>query len=804
MSVRWVRMVALGLWFLAGACAGQPFTVDLMLRDESLGQILIDPPERWAVIERRDRYETGDDFRYGGFTDRLLSKLLVADLATGSMVGPLIVQDQHSGYWAGGFSPSGDRLAIFRLSAGRLHAGIVEMGSRAVRWLALAPDQPTAAPQPIWIDDHRLLIVAMPDEQLPDYLAQPGFAQHSAVAGWARTEAGRDPAVSVLTSSPSAPLGIAKRLLLVDTTSGRETRLFGGDIADVALSSDHTYVALAILGHGIQPDPATRVEPAYQTRARRLVVVNLATGIAIDACPDKDLLPNLLAWAPHSNHLLVFARRLGEPWAAGQLLVAGVSGSMPQPVAMHGVTPIVDRVQETSLVVHAGWMGEDPLVYASAGTRRDWYVFEPHRPAVALTHTLSEAPPNLLMANDRQLMLLDNGIIQRVDRHGQVKTMLERVAGVGSTLLDPYQLGPRRLFNDIPRTLPVITIAPPASDVPARSLAGRTVTLPADAVLVGHAPRMGVSFVLRRHDSGYAVLSMRTTAGAERALLAINQHLANVDRSQAFPIAARAADGTNLVHWLLLPRSTGRPPPLIVLPYPGLRFSAAQSPVASPGAVMTAVNGELLAAHGYAVLYPSLPIDYDQHEPLAAINAAIDGAVADTVATGLVDGARVALWGHSYGGYAVLCAAASGTAFRAVIASAAISDLSAGYASLDPQTDRERRGMALLGPIAWYEQGQGRMGASLWAEPERYRRNSPLMRAPDIRAPLLLIHGDVDFIPVSQAERMFTALYRLGRDVELLRYAGEGHLLASPANIRDQWQRLFAWLDAHLRKAAPP
>jgi dipeptidyl aminopeptidase/acylaminoacyl peptidase len=51
---------------------------------------------------------------------------------------------------------------------------------------------------------------------------------------------------------------------------------------------------------------------------------------------------------------------------------------------------------------------------------------------------------------------------------------------------------------------------------------------------------------------------------------------------------------------------------------------------------------------------------------------------------------------------------------------------------------------------------------------------------------------------------MFTALYRLGRDVELLRYAGEGHLLASPANIRDQWQRLFAWLDAHLRKAAPP
>jgi len=59
---------------------------------------------------------------------------------------------------------------------------------------------------------------------------------------------------------------------------------------------------------------------------------------------------------------------------------------------------------------------------------------------------------------------------------------------------------------------------------------------------------------------------------------------------------------------------------------------------------------------------------------------------------------------------------------------------------------------------------------------------------------------------VTQAEEMFTALYRLNKDALFVRYWGEGHVLASSANIRDFWRRVFTWYDRHLAADAtePP
>lgn len=69
-------------------------------------------------------------------------------------------------------------------------------------------------------------------------------------------------------------------------------------------------------------------------------------------------------------------------------------------------------------------------------------------------------------------------------------------------------------------------------------------------------------------------------------------------------------------------------------------------------------------------------------------------------------------------------------------------------------------------------------------------------------APVLLIHGDLDGVPVTEADRALFALYRLGKDAKLLRYSGEGHYLASPANLRHQWSEIFGFLDRHLGVAA--
>ena len=58
----------------------------------------------------------------------------------------------------------------------------------------------------------------------------------------------------------------------------------------------------------------------------------------------------------------------------------------------------------------------------------------------------------------------------------------------------------------------------------------------------------------------------------------------------------------------------------------------------------------------------------------------------------------------------------------------------------------------------------------------------------------MLIHGDLDFIPIQQAEEFFTALYRQDKRAVLVRYQGEWHTIANRPNVLDLWQRIGAWL----------
>ena len=92
------------------------------------------------------------------------------------------------------------------------------------------------------------------------------------------------------------------------------------------------------------------------------------------------------------------------------------------------------------------------------------------------------------------------------------------------------------------------------------------------------------------------------------------------------------------------------------------------------------------------------------------------------------------------------------------------------------------------------EAGQDRLGAPPSLDLWRYLKNSPAYYLDRVTTPLLLIHGDQDHVPIEGAEEVFTGLHRLGKRVRFVRYFGEGHVIDSPANIRDMWGRIFAWL----------
>jgi dipeptidyl aminopeptidase/acylaminoacyl peptidase len=104
------------------------------------------------------------------------------------------------------------------------------------------------------------------------------------------------------------------------------------------------------------------------------------------------------------------------------------------------------------------------------------------------------------------------------------------------------------------------------------------------------------------------------------------------------------------------------------------------------------------------------------------------------------------------------------------------------------------------GMLSWFEGGQAGLGVPPWRDVSRYVARSPYFAIEGLKSPLLLIHGDADFLPVEEPERMLMGMHRLGRDALLARYAGEGHSLVSPANIRDQWQRILLFLDDRLSK----
>jgi hypothetical protein len=60
----------------------------------------------------------------------------------------------------------------------------------------------------------------------------------------------------------------------------------------------------------------------------------------------------------------------------------------------------------------------------------------------------------------------------------------------------------------------------------------------------------------------------------------------------------------------------------------------------------------------------------------------------------------------------------------------------------------------------------------------------------------MIIQGDMDLsVSIQQGEEFFRSLQRQGKRAEFVRYWGEGHVLQSPANIRDAWNRIFAWFD---------
>jgi dipeptidyl aminopeptidase/acylaminoacyl peptidase len=160
--------------------------------------------------------------------------------------------------------------------------------------------------------------------------------------------------------------------------------------------------------------------------------------------------------------------------------------------------------------------------------------------------------------------------------------------------------------------------------------------------------------------------------------------------------------------------------------------------------------------------------------------------------------------GISFGGFAVYGLLTLTKRFHAALSVSGIADFAALYGSIDPDVRHHSRTEVSTFSMYLTEFGQAQLWGAPWERTKVYIANSPFFHLEHISTPLLIVQGDQDRIPVSQGERMFEGLTRLGKRVELVRYWGEGHTIEGRFNQADLNSRALAWFTSQLAPGSEP
>jgi dipeptidyl aminopeptidase/acylaminoacyl peptidase len=255
-------------------------------------------------------------------------------------------------------------------------------------------------------------------------------------------------------------------------------------------------------------------------------------------------------------------------------------------------------------------------------------------------------------------------------------------------------------------------------------------------------------------------------------------------------ITYTARDGMKIDAYLTLPRGTsGKGLPAVILPHGG--------PQARDSGGFDWLS-QFLASRGYAVLQPQFrgSDGFGTQFALAGrrqwgrkMQDDVTDGVKHLIANGTVDANRVCIAGWSYGGYAALAGATlTPELYRCVIAGAGVSDL--------------------IEMLVWSKEYAGGRDGSIryWrlhigdpvADKNSIEAVSPVRHVDKVRAPVLLIHGELDtVVPIKQSEIFANALKAQGKPYEFARLANENHNITFQSTRIKTLQAMDTFLAKH-------
>ncbi len=433
--------------------------------------------------------------------------------------------------------------------------------------------------------------------------------------------------------------------------------------------------------------------------------------------------------------------------------------------------------------------------------KRDWWLVSSPNSYHNLTRGLTQSPRILFKTRNPNMMLgASGGRLWAVDARSQTVKALTEADSAPASLIWPRSTNAHRPADH----LIVGYVRNNGSDLFRLDVSGgvptsvKLGTIPRGAFFTSYSP----SRQLITYDTDVSEVRLIAQNAREPVtLISVNRHLDAIAKPQYRTVQYQTVDGEKLSGALLLPYGyiAGQRYPLIVHVYGG--SLAPSGDWANPYRFesQSYIEPLILAGRGYAVLVPSVPLESmgKSSDPMPDLDKGVKPAIEKVVELGIVDPDRIGVMGHSYGGYSVYGLVTQTQRFKAAVAYAGLTDLLSLYGSFDPRYRFNDVMNPIWGPYS-PESQQTRMGVPPWKDLERYLRNSPYIQVDKVNTPLLMIHGNLDSHPLSQAEQFFVALNRQGKRAKLVRYLGEGHVVESPANKIDMWEHILNWFDEFL------
>jgi dipeptidyl aminopeptidase/acylaminoacyl peptidase len=285
-------------------------------------------------------------------------------------------------------------------------------------------------------------------------------------------------------------------------------------------------------------------------------------------------------------------------------------------------------------------------------------------------------------------------------------------------------------------------------------------------------------------------LWLRAADGSTRTVSHFN------DKWSSIPIAApelvtfRSADNVEIEAALLRPHlqspSPQSPSPLVILVHGGPTGRWADS---------FESWGQLLAARGYAVLYPNVRGSTGYGHRFVEMNRADWGggdfkdvmAAADwAIARGIADPNRLGIGGWSYGGYMAAWAVTQTNRFKAAVSGAPVIDMASEFG-----TENES------GYDEWFY-------GTPYEKLDGFIRSSPMTYVKNVKTPTLLLQGaDDETDPIGQSQQFYRGLKRYNVETELVVYPREPHGLREEKHLVDRLNRVVAWYDRYLAPRPP-